>query len=165
MNPAVFGQLVTFTATVNVNSPGAGTPTGTVNFFDGITLLGPGTLSGGVATFSTSALAVGSHSITAVYGGDSDFNRNTSGAFTQTVNQGATITTVGTSGTPTIFGISLTFTANVSVVPPAAGTPTGTVTFNDNGVPMGGGTVALRGTTATFSTASLAVGSHPITAT
>src|SRR5260370_41831549 len=105
MNPAVFGQLVTFTATVNVNSPGAGTPTGTVNFFDGITLLGPGTLSGGVATFSTSALAVGSHSITAVYGGDSDFYGNTSGAITQNVKHGETVTTGSSSGTAAILVI------------------------------------------------------------
>ena len=165
MNPSVFGQLVTFTATVNVNSPGAGTPTGTVNFFDGVTPLGPGTLSGGVATLSTAGLAVGSHSITAVYGGDATFNGSTSGVFTQTVNQGGTITTVGTSGTPSIFGTSVTFTANVSVNSPGAGTPTGTVTFNDNGVPIGGGTVALSGTTATFPTSALSVGSHPITAT
>ena len=42
------------------------------------TTLGTGTLSGGVATFSTSSLAIGSHTITAVYGGDTNFNGSTS---------------------------------------------------------------------------------------
>ncbi len=61
---------MTFTATVSANSPGSGTPTGTVTFMDGSTSLGTGTLSGGVATFSISTLPVGSHSITGVYSGD-----------------------------------------------------------------------------------------------
>ena len=78
-NPSVFGQSVTFTATVTANAPGSGTPTGTVTFMDGSTTLGTGTLNGsGVATFSTSGLSVGSHSITAVYGGDTDFTTSTS---------------------------------------------------------------------------------------
>ncbi|HMF36072.1 MAG TPA: Ig-like domain repeat protein, partial [Isosphaeraceae bacterium] len=66
-------QSVTFTATVSVNSPGAGTPTGTVTFKDGATVLGTGTLSGGVATFTRSTpLSAGAHHITAVYGGDTN---------------------------------------------------------------------------------------------
>jgi hypothetical protein len=59
-NPSQFGQLVTFTATVS----GSGPPTGTVSFKDGGTVIGTGTLNGGVATFATSSLSVGSHSIT-----------------------------------------------------------------------------------------------------
>ena len=66
---------MTFTATVTVRSAGAGTPTGTVTFKDGATTLGTGTLNGaGVATFTTAALPVGHHTITAVYGGDASFN-------------------------------------------------------------------------------------------
>ncbi|MFE2750328.1 Ig-like domain repeat protein, partial [Streptomyces scopuliridis] len=61
-DPSVFGEAKTLTATVTSSS---GTPTGTVSFFDGATLLGTGTLSGGVATFTTSALSVGSHPLTA----------------------------------------------------------------------------------------------------
>src|SRR5579859_4369763 len=72
-NPSVFGQSVTFTATVSPVAPGAGTPTGTVTFLDGGSPVGTGTLSGGVATFTTSALAVGSHTITTSYGGDTNF--------------------------------------------------------------------------------------------
>lgn len=84
-NPSVFGQAVTFTATVTPVSPGAGTPTGTVTFKNGATTIGTGTLSSGVATFTTSALAAGNHSITAVYSGDSNFAGSTSNTVSQTV--------------------------------------------------------------------------------
>ena len=80
-NPSVFGQSVTFTATVT----GSGA-TGTVTFKEGATTLGTGTLSGGTATFSTSSLAIGAHTITAVYGGDASFAGSTSPVLTQTVN-------------------------------------------------------------------------------
>jgi hypothetical protein len=79
-NPSTPGQLVTFTATVTVTS-GTGTPTGTVTFKDGGTTLGTGTVGvGGVATFATSTLSSGSHTITAVYGGDTNFCRQYVGA-------------------------------------------------------------------------------------
>ena len=86
LNPSTYGSSVTFTATVTGSGP---TPTGTVTFKDGSTTLGTGTLDGsGATTFATSALtATGSpHSITAVYGGDSDYGASTSSALTQTVN-------------------------------------------------------------------------------
>src|SRR5438874_2714106 len=87
VQPSVFGQPVTFTATVAAKSPGAGTPTGTVTFKDGSSTLGTGTLNGsGQAMFTTSTLTVGSHSITASYGGDTSFKEGTSPKFTQTVN-------------------------------------------------------------------------------
>jgi len=83
---SVSGQAVTFTATVKAKSPGAGTPTGTVTFKDGPSTLGTGTLnSSGQALFMTSTLAVGSHSITASYGGDANFTGSTSSKVTQTV--------------------------------------------------------------------------------
>src|SRR5262249_58385749 len=73
-NPSTTGQLVIFTAAVNVVAPGAGTPTGTVTFNDGSTALATLPLSSsGTATFSTSTLAVNSHSIAAVYSGDASF--------------------------------------------------------------------------------------------
>ncbi len=75
-NPSDFGQSVTFTATV---MSGAGTPTGTVQFKDGAANLGaPVALNGsGVAQFSTSSLSIGTHTITAVYSGDSNFLTST----------------------------------------------------------------------------------------
>jgi hypothetical protein len=82
-NPSGVGQLVTFSATVT----GGGTPTGTVSFKDGTTVIGIGTLNAsGIATFATSSLAQGSHSITASYSGDIGNLPNTSTALIQTVN-------------------------------------------------------------------------------
>jgi hypothetical protein len=85
LNPSLFGQSVTFTATVT--STGATlTPTGTVTFKDGTTTLGTGSLGSGKATFKTSALSVASHSITAVYGGSTNFSGSTSPVLSQVVN-------------------------------------------------------------------------------
>jgi hypothetical protein len=66
-----FGQSVTFTATLTPQ--GTTAPTGTIAFYDGTTRLGTGTLTGDVATFTTTALAVATHSITAVYSGDATY--------------------------------------------------------------------------------------------
>ena len=79
------GQAVTFTATVAPMS-GSGIPTGSVTFSDGATQIGTGTLnSSGTATLSTSSLGVGSHSVTAVYSGDTNFSASTSAAVSVTV--------------------------------------------------------------------------------
>jgi len=84
VNPSGSGQPITFTATVTSAS---GTPTGTVAFKDGAAILGTGTLDiGGTATYSTSALSSGTHSMTAVYGGDGSFAGSTSATLTQTVS-------------------------------------------------------------------------------
>jgi hypothetical protein len=81
-NPSNFGQAVTFTATVTGSSP-----TGTVTFKDGGTVLGTSTLNGsGQAFFTTSSLSVGSHTITAVYSGDANNAASTSAVLTQLVN-------------------------------------------------------------------------------
>jgi Bacterial Ig-like domain (group 3)/Galactose oxidase, central domain len=159
-NPSVLGQLVTFTATVSP-VPGSATPTGTVSFKDGAVTLGARTLSGGQASFTTAALSVGSHSITAVYGGDSSFAGSTSPALIQVVNQTSTATTLISSANPSVLGQLVTFTATVN---PASGsaTPTGTVTFRDGAATLGAYT--LSGGQASFTTASLSVGSHSITA-
>jgi hypothetical protein len=88
-NPSVTGQSVTFTATVSATSPGSGTPTGTVNFRDGGTTIsgcGTQTLNGsGVATCA-STMTTGSHTITAVYSGDSNYSTSTSAGLTQSAN-------------------------------------------------------------------------------
>lgn len=82
-NPSSVGQTVTFTATVTPQV--TGTATGTVNFFEGATQIGSGTLSGGVATFMTSTLTQGNHSITARYTGDTNFQGSTSTVLVQRV--------------------------------------------------------------------------------
>jgi hypothetical protein len=69
-NPSLPGQSVIFTATLSSVPSGEGTPTGSVTFKDGASVLGTGTLNGsGVATFSTNSLSHGNHVITAEYAG------------------------------------------------------------------------------------------------
>jgi hypothetical protein len=158
LNPSTFGASVTFTATVTSS---AGTPGGTVTFMDGSTTLGTGTLnSGGTATYTTSALAVASHSINAVYAGSTNFSGSTSPALSQTVNPGPTTTSLASSLNPSTFGASVTFTATVTS---SAGTPGGTVTFMDGTTTLGTGTLNSGGT-ATYATSALTGGSHSITA-
>jgi subtilisin-like proprotein convertase family protein len=72
-NPALPGTNVTFTMTLGAVAPGAGTPTGTVNFRIDGSILGSGTLAGGVATFTTNNLAHGVHTVAAEYAGDGNF--------------------------------------------------------------------------------------------
>jgi hypothetical protein len=158
INPSTAGQAVTFTATVT--APG-GTPTGIVTFKDGATTLGTGNLAGGVATFTTPSLALGSHTITAVYAGASGFQASTSAPITQTVNQAGSTTVITSTLNPSTFGQSITF--NVTVTG-SGGTPTGAVTFLDGSAAIGSGALNGSGMTS-FTTSSLAVGSHTITAT
>ena len=81
VNAGSYGAPVTFTATVTA------TATGTVAFKDGTTVLGTGTVSANQATYTTSALAVGNHAITATYGGDAIFAPSTSTAVGFTANK------------------------------------------------------------------------------
>ena len=162
-NPSNSGQAVTFTATVTTS--GSKTPTGTVTFNDGSTALGTGTLNGsGVATYTTSNLAVGLHSMTAVYGGDANNGGSTSAVLTQTVQQptlATTNTTLASSANPSMSGSSVIFTATVTTN--GSKTPTGTVTFNDGSTALGTGTLNGSGV-ATYATSNLAVGLHSMTA-
>ena len=75
---APFGGSVTLTATITPSSTGSAAPTGSVAFFDGSTLIGGGDVSGDVATLVTTALPVGTNSITATYEGDSNYAVSTS---------------------------------------------------------------------------------------
>lgn len=161
-NPSVFGQSVLVTATVSAVAPGAGAPTGSVSFSDGGTSLGSANLANGQASFTLPALTIGSHSITASYAGDGNFNSSLS-TLAQTVNKASTATTLSSSANPSTISQSVTFSATVSVVAPGAGTPTGSVTFNDGSNTLGTAPVSSSGT-ATFTTSTLAVNSHSITA-
>ncbi len=160
----VFGQPVTFTATVSAVAPGAGTPSGTVTFRDGGTPVGTGTLNAaGLATFTTSSLAVGNHTLDAVYASDNNFNASTSAALALIVNRIATVTALIASLPASVFGQAVTFTATVSFTPPGGTPPTGTVTFRDGGTILGTGTLNAAGQ-ATFTTSALAAGSHSLDA-
>lgn len=85
INPAIVGQTIAFTATVTPGCGSVGAPSGTVSFSDGSNILGSGTLASGQASFSTSVLSPGSHSITATYSGDSNFNPSTSAPLTEVI--------------------------------------------------------------------------------
>ncbi|HEV3116955.1 MAG TPA: Ig-like domain repeat protein, partial [Gemmataceae bacterium] len=82
---SVLGQPVTFTARVTAKTSGSGTPTGTVDFVDTTTgaRLGSKPLTGGSAILTSSALIVGSHTVTATYSGDADFTGSSSTASSQ----------------------------------------------------------------------------------
>ena len=85
-NPSSSGESVTFTATVLPVAPGAGIPSGGVTFKDGSTTLGTMTLNAtGQAAFTTNALVLGPHSITASYSGDANFMASASAALSQQV--------------------------------------------------------------------------------
>jgi len=153
VNPTVFGQSVTFTATV----AGGTTPTGNVTFNDGATPLSTVALVAGQASFTTTSLTVGTHAITTAYAGDATHNPSTSAAVNQVVNKATTTTAVAFSVNPATFGQTVTLTATIN--PSAA---TGTVTFTDGALTLGTGTVTAG--VATFSASALAVGTHPIAA-
>ncbi len=158
----MWGQAVTLTAAVSVTSPGAGTPTGTVTFSDGATVLGTGNVSGGVASLTVSTLSVASHSITAAYGGDAGFNTSTSPALAQQVGKASSQTSVTVSPNPSVYGQPVLLTAIVAALAPGGGTPTGTVTFFDGATALG--TATLANGSASLTTTVLGGGSHSITA-
>jgi hypothetical protein len=157
-SPSSLGQMCTFTAAI---SGSGGTPTGMVTFKDGSAPLGTSALDGsGRAAVMTSALAIGSHSITAVYGGDINFSTTTSSPLLQVVYQNQSTTAISSSANPSKNGETVTFTA---VVTGSGAIPTGMVSFNDGAAVLGGG--ALNGSgRATFSTNRLSIGKHSITA-
>jgi hypothetical protein len=178
VNPSIFGQSVTFTATV-ANTAGAGistaTPTGSIQFsVDGVAFGAavPLSGSGAAATATSSATATLSvsgspHTIKAVYtNSDGNFS-GSSGNAGQTVNPAPTATTVTSSLNPSILGQSVTFTATVANTAGAAistATPTGSIQFMDGASSLGAPQAVSGSGTATMSTNALTAGSHSITA-
>ncbi|WP_011175488.1 Ig-like domain repeat protein [Candidatus Protochlamydia amoebophila] len=160
INPTIFGNSTTLTATVNIND-GSGTLTGAVTFKDGSTIIGTGNVNAGIATLNVSNLSVGSHSLTAVYGGDSNFNTSTSTALTQIVNKGTTTSNIVSLTNPTTYGQPTILTASIAVAT-GVGTPTGYFTFKDGNSTLG--TANITGSNASLTIANLAVGAHSITA-
>jgi hypothetical protein len=160
-SPSYYDASVTFTATVTVTGTTiSNPPDGTVTFKDTDgTALGTGTLSNGVATFTTSSLTVGTHTITASYGGSETglgFQAS-SGTVQQVVLQDISTLTLGSSPNPSFLGepVVLTATASSSGV-----TPSGTVTFFEGATTVGTGTLSSGIATLTIST--LTIGSHII---
>jgi len=128
----VYGQAATFGAQLSAQPPtGFGAPTGQVQFFDGSTVIGAGTVAGGAVAINAPALDVGVHQISAYYPGDNTWNTCKSPAATYTVKQASTVVTATALPDVSAVQATLTLTANVGVVLPGGGVPGGTVQFVD----------------------------------
>jgi hypothetical protein len=170
VNPSTFGQSVIFTAFVSAVPASAGTPVGTVKFFDGAAQIGTQqTLASGQARVTISTLAAGNHTITATFTSTSGNFASSTGPLNtnpQVVRKALPTVTVTASPNPAFFRQTITLTANVSS---SGGTPTGTVSFSDNGVALPGcSSRALSGGSANCnvmpSTVLGSLGTHTITA-
>ncbi len=160
-NPAAVTQNVTFSATVK-GSQGTTVPTGTVSFTSDGASIGTGTLNpGGVATISTSNLPVGSHRITANYGGSSNFDPS-SASLTENIGLIGTGVALTASPNPANTGQTVTLTAQINAAV-AGMVPFGTITFLDGTTTLGTAALNDQGA-ATFTTSSLSDGSHALTA-
>jgi hypothetical protein len=166
LNPSIYGQSVTFTATVSNTSGSGGSPTGSVEFFDGATDLGTGTpLAGGassfISTFTISTLSAGSHSITAVYTATGNFSNSTSSALSQTVSAksltvsgitaGNKVYNANTSATLNTGSAALVGVISGDTVTLNSGSATGTFASKDVG---NGITVTVAGLTISGAQAS-----------
>ena len=166
-NLSPFGQSLTFTANV---LPGAAN--GTVEFDDGATKLATMPLSQGAASYTTTALAVGVHSISASYSGTPAYAASSSPVLTQVVfTSGAAGTAsvalnvlpVNADGQPeTFFRQSATFSIQV-VASSGSGTPTGNVVLLDADTQLGPVLTLDANGTATFSSL-LSIAMHPVSA-
>jgi len=157
-NPVVVGHALTLT--VHVNPTFKGTPTGTVAFYDGATLLGTATLSGGMVQFVTTTLTAGSHTLTAVYEGDPVFQGSTSAAVTEQVNQAIATVSEVTSLSPAYVFQAFVLTATVNA--DGGVVATGTISFVQSGTTLA--TIALVNGQATLTTSLTAAGTFRITA-
>jgi hypothetical protein len=156
LNPAMAGQSVTFTAQLSAAS---GTPTGTIQFLDGANVLSTQTVSdNGSASFSTSSLTVGSHTITANYQPTGNFGAS-SASLIEVIDGDATSTALTCVPNPVDISNTAQLTATVTS---AFGTPAGSVSFTDNGTLLG--TNGLAGGTASFTYAGSTAGTHTIKA-
>jgi hypothetical protein len=169
-NPAsVLGDPVTFTATVTPSLGGHGVPMGTVTFYDYSTILGTASLNGAAgtaqATFSASALTLGTHLISASYAGGGVFDGSSAALYQDVILVGTSMT-LATSNPDSVLGDAVTFTATVTPSLGGHGVPMGTVTFYDYSTILG--TASLNGAAgtaqATFSTSALTLGTHLISA-
>ena len=155
-----YGSLVQLTAQV---SGAVGTPTGTVSFYDGSTLLGSSVLDGsGMGSIGTYSIGGGTRSITARYGGDPMYGALTSAPNTITVSRAAVTVSVTDDGVRSV-GSVITFTASLSVF---SGAPSGTVAFYSDTALLGSAPYvsgAISGS-AKLKTASVGPGSHTISA-
>jgi len=152
---SISGRPVLLSAAVTV---GAGSlPTGSVAFMNGNILLGNVLVAQGQASLSVSNLSVGTDQVTAIYSGDSNDISSRSQAISITVLQTPTSTTVSSSQSPLPTLTPVVISAKVSNG--GSISPTGLVTFSEDSMSIGVGTLDATGT-ATISIPSLPAGSH-----
>ena len=158
-------QQVALTATITPSTAQNHTSnTELVTFFNGSTNLGTATLSSGVATLNTTSLPTGHNSLTAVYGGDSNFVGSTSNPVAFTVTGGNSVNFTVANATQTQYTSSQNLTATGTFNGPV---PTGAVTFSVGGGAAYGANCYLSNSTtgvcnATVATGSFVSGTYPI---
>jgi Bacterial Ig-like domain (group 3)/FG-GAP-like repeat/FG-GAP repeat len=157
-NPIYANQPVTYTAVVWA-SPA--TPTGSVTFKQGSTVLGTVPLADGQASFTTTFTKAGIFSIVAIYSGDQNYPAKNSKAVKQVVDKYASNTYVDSSLNPSVYGQAVNLTSEV--ISGGPNQPTGTVTFNNG--PSSLGTVPLVNGFALLTKTNLPAGTLSITAT
>jgi hypothetical protein len=157
-NPARANEPITFYASLASTNHGP-VPTGSVTFEDNGTPLMTLRLVNGSASLRVSSLPIGTHFITAAYGGDPSYAAG-SAELVEVVAYGST-TSVASSANPSAAGRPVTFTATVTPVAPGTGTPTGKVVFLDGKTLLG--TAWLSNGQAALTVSNLAAGTHSIT--
>ena len=161
--PSSVGALQPVFLIAVVNSPTGGTPNGAVQFRDGATVIGNGTVTNGVAALVVNGLSSGAHSLTAAFAGSGNIAPSTSAPASVTVQSAAASTfTFAIQWTnPAAQGQPVLLSA---LVRPLAGTttPAGNVQFKEGGTILG--TAALANGLATVNLNSLSVGTHTIIA-
>jgi len=158
-NPGVAFSKISITATVASTTTSA-VPSGTVVFSTNGVQLGTATLQSGTATFATSSLGAGTYLISAAYGG-SQAIASSSASVTEVVNPRDSSTALTSSANPSVIGTSVTFTATVTASGPS---PTGTLQFFDGANALGGPVSLNTSGGGTYTTSTLSVGKHSITA-
>lgn len=111
-----------------------------MTFKEGSTVLGTGTLNSGTATWTGPALDVGTHSITAHYGGSLTHTANSSSSVQVIINQiptSSALSVTGATGAASTYGASLTLAASVANTNGSSIMPGGTVTFKDGLTTLG----------------------------
>lgn len=150
-NPVFLSNTVTLTAALATT---AQTPTGAISFYDGERLLSSITLAAGSASYTTSSLTLGTHTITAVYSGDANHHSASSTAFAQRIDD-FSLAINGTSSATLALGQSADLT--LQVTPVLEKSLAGAITLSITGLPAR--------TSASFSTMTLAAGASPASTT
>ena len=167
--PADLGETVTLTATLAAPFNAQLTPTGGRVYFydDGVALGDAAVTSGGIATLARSFATATTHPLTAVFTPNAGSNYLTStGALSLVVRQLDTRVTLTSSGSPSTYGGTVTFTVTVAKRGAVGPTPTGQVTLTEDATrqELGKGNVDGAGTIR-FDTSVLGGGTHNIIAT